>query len=86
MEGTEGMSVCGLLCIVFCVYEEVGSWGLGSLMMRIKGLLNCKGGQSFMRLNKPQRFTCRMHAQAWWNSHIITHVCRHAHTYTNCGF
>lgn len=39
------MSVCGLLCIVFCVCEEVGSWGLGSLMMRIKGLLNCLGGE-----------------------------------------
>lgn len=31
------------------VYEEVRSRGLGSLMMRIKGLLNCKG-RSFVRL------------------------------------
>lgn len=87
------MSVCGLLCIVFCVCKEVGRWGLGSLMMRIKGLLNCwmggvggGGVGGFMRQNKPQRYACRMHTQAWWNSHVITHVGRPAHTYTNCGF
>lgn len=45
--GTGGMSVCVVSCafdsVCVCVYEEVRVRGLGSLMMRIKGLLNCEG-------------------------------------------
>lgn len=51
--GTGGMSVCvvsyALDSVCVCVYEEVGGRGLGSLMMRIKGLLNSEG-RSFVRL------------------------------------
>lgn len=48
---TGGISVCvvSLDSVCVCVYEEVRGWGLGSLMIRIKGLLNCEG-QSFVRL------------------------------------
>lgn len=46
-EGTGGTSVCVVPCALdsmcVCVYEGVGGRGLGSLMMRIKGLLNCEG-------------------------------------------
>lgn len=51
--GTRGTSVCVVSCVpdsvCVSVYEEVGGRGLGSLMMRIKGLLNCEG-RSFVRL------------------------------------
>lgn len=42
------------------VYEEVRGRGLGSLMMRIKGLLNCKG-RSFVRLT----YICTSHKDTY---------------------
>lgn len=48
--GTGGTSVCVVPCgfepVCVCVYEEVTGRGLGSLMMRIKGLLNCERGEA----------------------------------------